>query len=293
MSAPPLIAAFEFEERAISLDQLLPTRSFSDKQRRSGKFQALLASVREVGIVEPLSVFPQKAGNYLILDGHARVEALRNLGKAEAPCLLANQDEGYTYNHKVNHISSIQANRMIVKALNAGVPEERISKALNVSIPTVRGNRSLLNGICGEALALLHDKHVAKKTLALFKRVKPLRQIEMAEIMVAAGTYSSTYARALVMTSTKEQLVDPECPKRIPGIKPEDLAKVEHEMRIQETDFRMLDEPYNEHVMSLTIARDYRRPLYENERVVRFLAQHEREFLKEFQRIVEANSLET
>jgi hypothetical protein len=292
MSARALFAAFEFEGKTIPLDRLLPTRTFTDKQRQSVKFQALVASIREIGIVEPLSVFPQKGETFLILDGHARVEALRDLGRTEAPCLLANQDEGYTYNHKVNRISSIQANRMVLKALNAGVPEEKIAKALNVSVPTVRHDRSLLTGICSEALALLHDKHVSKKSLLLLKRVKPLRQIEMAEIMVASGTYSTTYVRALLMTSTKEQLVDPETSKQIPGIKPDDLARIEHEMRIQETDFRMLDETYNEHVMALTIARGYLRTLMENSRVVRFLAQHEREILKEFQRIVEASSLE-
>lgn len=90
----------------------------------------------------------------------------------------------------------------------------------------------------------------------------------------------------------KDQLADPESPKRIPGVKPEDLARVEHEMRVQEKDFRMLDETYNEHVMALTIARGYLRPLLENGRVVRFLAQHFREFLTEFQRIIESNALD-
>jgi len=126
----------------------------------------------------------------------------------------------------------------------------------------------------------------------LLKRVKPLRQIEMAEIMVAGGTYSATYARALVMTSQKDQFAHPEKPRQIPGIKAEDLAKLEHEVRIQETDFRMLDETYNEHVMALTIARGYLRSLLENGRVVRFLAQHEGEILKEFQRVVEAGRLD-
>lgn len=181
---------------------------------------------------------------------------------------------------------------MILKALDAGVPEERIAKALNLAIDTVRGNRSLLHSICNEAVSLLQDKQVPLKTLAILKKVKPLRQIEMAEIMVAAGNYSTTYARALVMTTPKEQLTNPESVKRIPGIQPEDLAKIEHEMRVQEKDFRMLDETYNEHIMALTIARSYLRPLLENNRVVRFLAQNNREFLTEFQRIVESNALD-
>jgi len=285
-------AAFEFEGISIPLDKLLPTRTTRDNMRQSVKYRALLASVQEVGIIEPLSVYPRKGGKYLILDGHARVEALRDLGIVEAPCLIATQDEGYTYNQKVNRIATIQANRMILKALDAGVPEERIAKALNLAVDTVRGNRNLLQDICPEAVEILRDKHVALATFALMKRVKPLRQIEMAEVMVAAGTYSATYARALVMTTAKEQLVDPESPNKIPGIKPEDLARIEHEMRVQEKDFRMLDETYNEHVMALTIARGYLRTLLENGRIVRFLAQNFSEFLTEFQRIVESKALD-
>jgi ParB-like chromosome segregation protein Spo0J len=292
MTFPPPTAAFEFEGIAIRLDKLLPTRTTRDNMRQSAKYRALLASVREVGIIEPLSVYPRKGGKYLILDGHARVEALRDLGIVEAPCLIATQDEGYTYNQKVNRIATIQANRMILKALDAGVPEERIAKALNLAVDTVRGNRNLLQDICPEAVEILRDKHVALATFALMKRVKPLRQIEMAEVMVAAGTYSATYARALVMTTAKEQLVDPESPKKIPGVKPEDLARIEHEMRVQEKDFRMLDETYNEHVMALTIARGYFRALLENGRIVRFLAQNFSEFLTEFQRIVESKALD-
>jgi ParB-like chromosome segregation protein Spo0J len=288
-----LKAAFEFEAIVIPLEKLLPTRAFSESMKNSAKYKALHASVREVGLVEPLSVFPQKGGKYLVLDGHARLEVLREIGNTDALCLIANQDEGYTYNQKVNRIAPIQANRMILKALDAGVSEERIGKALNISAQTVRGSRNLLQGICPEAVELLRDKHVAQGTFSLLKKVKPLRQIEMAEIMVAAGSYSATYARALVMTSSKEQLIDPENPRKIPGVKPEDLARLEHEMRVQEKDFRVLDETYNEHVMALTIARGYLRPLLENGRVVAHLAKHRREFLTEFQRIVESTALES
>lgn len=285
-------AAFEFEAITLPLDKLLPTRTTSEKIKQSAKYRSLLTSIQEVGLVEPLNVFPQKAGKYLILDGHARVEALRDLGIVEALCLVATQDEGYTYNKKVNRIAPIQANRMILKALDAGVPEDRVAKALNISIQTVRSHRCFLHSICPEAVALLQDKHVAQDTFALLKKVKPLRQIEMAEIMVASGTYSAPYARALVMTTPKEQLSKPDNPKKIPGIKPEDLARIEHEMRVQEKDFRMLDETYNEQVMALTIARGYLRPLLENGRVVRFLAQNYREFLTEFQRIAESKALD-
>lgn len=284
--------AFEFEGITLRLDKLLPTRAVHTKLKQSVKYRALLASISEVGLVEPLNVFPQKGGKYLILDGHARVEALREIGQTEAPCLIATQDESYTYNKRVSHIPPIQANRMILKALTAGVPEERIAKALNLAIETIRSNRRLLQGVCPEAVEILKDKQVALETLSLLKKVKPLRQLEMAEVMTATGTYSATYARALVMTTPREQLETPGRLKRLPVPKPENLARIEHEMRVQERDFRMIDDTYNEHVMALTIARGYLRSLLENGKVVRFLAQNFGELLTEFQRIVDAAGLE-
>lgn len=292
MSPAPIRSAFQFEGLSIRLDRLLPSKVLGEKIKDSAKYRTLLASVREVGIVEPLNVFPQKGGRYLILDGHIRVEALRDLGAHEAPCLVATQDDGYTYNQKISRIAQIQANRMILKALDAGVAEERIARALNLSVQTVRSNRRLLQDICPEAVEILKDKHVAREALRLLRRVKPLRQIEIAEIMTGAGNYTATYARALLVTTPREQLVHPDKPKKIPGVKPDDLARIEYEMRIQEKDFRMLDETYNENVLALTLARGYLRPLLENNRVVRFLALHYAEYLSEFQRIVEASSLE-
>lgn len=292
MITSPPSPAFELNVLTITLERLLPSRTFPEKLRLSVKYRSLLASIKEVGIIEPLNVFPQKGGMYLVLDGHARLEALRDAGFSEAPCLIAKEEEAYTYNQKVNRISQIQANRMIIKALNAGLPEERVAKALNLAVHTIKSSRSLLKDICPEAVALLQDKPVSRKTLMLLKKVKPIRQIEMAEIMITAGTYSGTYARALLMTTPKSQLIDPGGTRQVPGIQPEDLARIEHEMKVQEQDFRLLDETYNENVMALTIARGYFRSLMDNGRIVHFLSQHCREYLPEFQRILEAESLE-
>lgn len=292
MRRTPIQAAFQLEGITLRLDKLLPTRAFTDNLKASVKYRAVLASVAEVGLVEPLSVFPQKGGKYLLLDGHLRAEALREAGMTEAACLIATGDEGYTYNKQVNRIAPIQANRMILKALNAGVPEDRIAKALNLSVHTIKTNRSLLQGICPEAVEILKEKQVAQATLALIKKVKPIRQIEIAELLVMSGTYSATYAKSLVMITPPDQLLDADGKKKRPIAKPEELARIEHEVRIQERDFRMIDESYNEQVMALTIARGYLRTLLENSRVVRHLAQHRQEFLTEFQRIIEPNGLD-
>lgn len=62
-------------------------------------------------------------------------------------------------------------------------------------------------------------------------------------------------------------------------------------MRALERDVRGLDASYGRDVVLLTLARGYLKSLIDNGRVVRFLAQHHPEVLREFQRIAEATSL--
>ena len=58
----------------------------------------------EVGLVEPLMVYPQKdkRRSILLVDGHLRYYALKELGETEADCIIANDDESFTYNARVS-----------------------------------------------------------------------------------------------------------------------------------------------------------------------------------------------
>jgi hypothetical protein len=47
-------------------------------------------------------------GPYMLVDGHLRHAALMDLGNSEAPCLIADDDEAFTYNKRVNRLSTIQ-----------------------------------------------------------------------------------------------------------------------------------------------------------------------------------------
>ncbi|MBU64575.1 MAG: hypothetical protein CL858_03770 [Cupriavidus sp.] len=50
-------------------------------------------------LIEPLSVTPadQSSGQHVLLDGHLRLLAIQELGYAQAACLVATDDESYTY----------------------------------------------------------------------------------------------------------------------------------------------------------------------------------------------------
>jgi ParB-like chromosome segregation protein Spo0J len=257
-------AAFEMQPVMVRLDDLLQTRPLDDAAKLTTKYKTMEASVREVGIIEPLVVHPQKGGKFLLLDGHARLQVLRTLEHTETLCLVSTDDEAYTYNHKVNRLAPIQANRMIVKALDAGVSDERLARALNLNIVTIRHNRSLLADICPEAIEILKDKQVHQAALRALKKVKAIRQIEMAELMVSSGTYTRAYAQALVMMTPPDLVVESEQAKKEGASRPEDLARMESEIKSLEKDFAMLDESYGRNVVDLTLARGYLKKLLDN-----------------------------
>src|SRR5690606_14248797 len=104
----------------------------------------------EVGIIEPLAVFAQSSDTgtkYLLLDGHLRLSALLALFVPFAPCLVATDDEGFTYNRQINRLSAIQEHHMILRAVEKGVPSERIAATLEINVDQLKARQRLLNGI--------------------------------------------------------------------------------------------------------------------------------------------------
>ena len=61
----------------------------------------IAASIREVGLVEPPVVARDRGemGKFLLLDGHLRVDVLKDLGQTDVCCLISTDDEAYTYNN--------------------------------------------------------------------------------------------------------------------------------------------------------------------------------------------------
>jgi hypothetical protein len=242
-----------------------------------------------VGLVEPPVVArdPNDPAKYLLLDGHLRIEVLKDLGKAEVLCLVATDDEAYTYNKRVNRIAMVQEHRMILKAVERGVSEERIAKALNVDVPTIRRKRQLLEGICPEVAELLKDKHVAIQTFSELKKMVPLRQIEAAELMVAMNKYTISYAKSLVAATPQALLIEPTKPKRLNGLTEEQIALMERESLNLEREFRIAEKSYGTDHLDLVLANGYLGKLLGNARVVRYLAQHHNDILTEFQKLAE------
>ena len=123
----------------------------------------------------------------MLLDGHIRLMALRDLGHVEAACLVATDDEMYTYNNRLNRLATVQEHYMIRRAIDRGVSPDRLAKALSVDVSQIMKKMTLLNGICPEAVELLKDRQFSPEVTRAIRKMKPTRQVECVELMVPDG----------------------------------------------------------------------------------------------------------
>jgi hypothetical protein len=279
--------AFEETELRIAIADIQPLKLVSDVVKGTTKYAQIAASIRQVGIVEPPVVARDRGepGKYLLLDGHSRIEVLKDMGETDVVCLISTDDEAFTYNKHINRIAPIQEHRMILKAVERGVSQERIAKALNVDVQSIRRKRHLLDGICAEVAEILKDKHIAIQTFIELRKMMPLRQIEAAELMVAMNKYTISYAKSLLASTPESQLVESTKPKRVKGLSAEQIALMEHESGNLEREFRIAEKSYGADHLDLVVTVGYLGKVIGNARVVRYLAQHHREILAEFQKL--------
>lgn len=283
---PKIKLIFEPTSLRIPLADIDTLREVTGAIRASMKYGQIAASIREVGIIEPPVVvrLPGAGDRYRLLDGHLRLDILRERGDADVVCLVATDDEAITYNKRINRIATVQEHKMILKAIEQGVSPERLARALNVNIGSIRNKRRLLDGICDEVVKLLEDRMVPILTFQELRKLRPMRQIEVAETMIAMNRYSRPYAQSLVAATPQSQLVD-EQRKVVRGLSDEQIDHMEREASNIDREFRMVEQSYGTDHLDLVLAMGYVCRLIENLRIVHHLAKHHPELLAEFQRI--------
>ncbi|RMC34419.1 chromosome partitioning protein ParB [Paracoccus alkanivorans] len=214
----------------------------------------------------------------------------KDLGIEKVECLISTDDEAFTYNKRISRLSPVQEHKMILRAIERGVPEEKIAKALDINPQSVRRKVRMLDGISEETVAILKDKPCPMAVFEILRKMRPLRQIEAAELLVNANNYSVAYASAILAGTPQTQLAEGSKPKHIKGITPEAMARMENELaRLQES-ITSIQETYGQDHLQLTVIKSYLGKLLGNARVVRYLMQHRPEFLDEFQAIAEMTS---
>ncbi|AMP74350.1 plasmid partitioning protein RepB C-terminal domain-containing protein [Ralstonia solanacearum] len=282
------------EPLSVALTNILPSRRLAGAVVDSRKFKQIRSSIEEIGLIEPLSVTAadQASGHHVLLDGHLRLLAMQDLGFTEATCLVATDDESYTYNNRLNRLSTIQEHLMIRRVIERGVSPERLAKALAVDVSSIMKKLSLLNGICPEAAELLRDRQFSPELSRVLRKMKPTRQVECVELMVAANNITVSYAEALLVATPAARLVDGKKPKKLAGVSPEQMARMEREMTNLQAQYKLVEQTYGQDVLNLVLAKGYLAKLLENGPVRTYVQQRQPDLLTEFESMVETVSLE-
>ena len=288
------LLGFDLQTYQVPLEQLLPSKKVVDGVMVTRKYKQIVSSIAEVGLIEPLSVIqpdPEKP-EYLLLDGHIRALALKNLGIDVAPCLFAKDDETYTYNHRINRLSTIQEHLMIRRAIERGVSKERLAKAFDVNTNSITRRVNLLKGICQEAIDLLQDKQFPPDLTRVLRNMKPARQVEAIELMLASSGITMTHAEALLKATPPDQRTDTS-PSTRPKAPPlEQIVKLEKEMNQVHSQYKDAENSYGSELLNLVVAKGYLNKLLANTSVKSYVERNEPEILSHLELVANTISME-
>ena len=289
--------AWGFEEATVTLplSAILPLKPSKPDITKSAKYRQIATSIRAVGLVEPpvVTADPAHPGTYFLLDGHLRLEALKELGTEQVECLVSTDDEAFTYNKRVNRLSPPQENRMIVRAIQRGVSEARLAEALGINITGIQRRARLMDGIDAEAAEMLKDAPCSLSVFDVLRKMGPLRQREAAELMVGHSNYGRPFVMTLLAATPDAQLVQSKRrrPQTTNTVTREQVARLERELATLQVQVQAVEESYGLDNLHLTVAKAYLAKLLANAHVVKWLARHKPEYLSEFQKIAELSSL--
>ena len=150
----------------------------------------------------------------------------------------------------------------------------------------------MLDGICPEVVDLLKDRTMSTHTIEVLRKMKPMRQIQAVELMIALDNFSCAYAKALLAATRQADLAQPDKPKKVGNMTPEQMARLEREMETLNQDFRALESSYGDDVLQLVISAGYVGRLISNSAVQSYLAKRHPELLEELRGVVAAASLD-
>ncbi|RZG68433.1 chromosome partitioning protein ParB [Acinetobacter bouvetii] len=278
--------AFQLTPLYLKPSQLLLSKTILKSTVYTKKYGQIKASIKDIGIIEPLIVSSANSkAQYILLDGHIRFEILKELGYTQIPCLLSSDDENYTYNKKINRLATIQEHFMIRRAIDQGVNEERLATALNIDIKAIRTKMNLLKGICSEVIELLKNREISPNIFPLLRKMKPLRQIECAELMLSLNNITVPYAKALLMTTEPSMLKEPTKKIKKMDNSFEAIKKIENDRANLHVQFKILEQDYAQDTLNLVLATGYLKKLLSNNNIKNYLIKNHPDIYTEFETI--------
>ncbi len=263
---------------------LIRLRPLRDRNVSKREFDRILASIKAVGLIEPLVVYPEN-GDYVILDGVQCYRALLEMGVEMAPCIIRQQREAFTGNRMVNRVSPVQEHRMIEKSL-AEVDEASIAAALGIAGLAHRLKKTLLKQLHADVATAFDHGKINRACAKEFTHVKPPRQKEILDAMEGHKDYSTAFVRTLVVKTPPQQR-DTRGRKNNPWDKTtqrkNDLLKKLADAEQKHDFYSRLYKQYTIDLLRLAI---YARSLLTNTRIREYLDQHHADIVVRFEAVI-------
>ncbi|WIV87976.1 plasmid partitioning protein RepB C-terminal domain-containing protein [Proteus appendicitidis] len=278
-----------FKNNAINLNinLLNPSKSLPTNIKQSKKFLQIKKTLVCIGLIEPIIVYMDTIANkIMIIDGHLRIEALKDLGEKKVRCLISTIYDTYTPNNKVNRITIIEEQKMIEKAIKKGVSAETLSEALNISMESLKNKITILDNISPKVISLLSNQNIPKTTFYILKKMKEIRQIECAHLMLSLENFSVKLASsllhktesALLVLGRKEKAQQKEGHRKV-------IDRLEKELAQVHIENEKIKEIYAVNSIRLVIIKSNIKKLLDNPKVLHWLIDNKSDFLSELKLI--------
>jgi hypothetical protein len=260
-------SAFGSQILTLPLSSIVAQREPTLAMKRTACYKQIATSLEHIGLIEPLVVYEQSQGTFLLVDGNTRFEILKSRGAKEVACILARDDESYTYNKRVSAVPPILQHYMLLRVLENGVTEVRVAAALNVDIKSVYQKRDMLKGICPEVTRLLEPHRLGIRAFAAIRRMKPLRQIEAAEHMIASNNFTLPFLRAILLVTKPEMLNKRDSKGRLVSAN----APLEREHEGLVRSLKAVESSFGSDMLCLAVSLKYLERIAKNPRIKKYL----------------------
>ncbi|EOY6267100.1 plasmid partitioning protein RepB C-terminal domain-containing protein [Escherichia coli] len=280
-----ILQCFDSRFYTFKVESLVYARTLPVNVKFSTKYKQIKASVDEIGLIEPIVVYINDANDKVILDGHLRVEVLKELGITTAHCLISPVEDTYSYNKRVSRLTIVQAQNMLLKAVESGVSVEKLCAVLGVTPDTLIGKLKISDGIAPEVMALLAEKNVPQTIFSVLKKLKFYKQIEMVNIMISINNFTRKFAMSMLHAVASEHLVAPKKDASRETDIRKNLERLEKEMASVQVETQHLQDEYAENNLRLVIIKNHIERLLANGQVLNWLYDNHQEYLSVLKQI--------
>jgi ParB-like chromosome segregation protein Spo0J len=267
--------------RDLPIVKLVPRNK---RQVQKKHYQRIEASLRAVGLLEPLVVY-DLGNSYEILDGNLRYWILLELGVETVPCLVWKEREAFTGNRMVNRLSAAEEMRMLRKSLEE-LDEKTIATALGLARIGHRLNDGLLKQLDPKVVGAFEGGKINCSCARELTHVKPDRQVEILDLMESCNDYGATFAKGLVLktpVAKRTKVNGSKTPWAQAEQKKANLLKRLQDAEQQQDFFSGLYKQYTTNLLKLII---YVRTLLANQRIREYLRERHTQHIDLFEQII-------